>query len=68
MNPKTQVFERKRVFAYIDAGTPDGIQVDKFGNVYSSCKDGVHVSCPHNILHRMLRASLGLESSRYAHW
>ena len=44
VNSKTQVFEHKRVFAYIDAGTPDGIQVDRFGNVYSSCKDGVHVS------------------------
>ncbi|KAH9919614.1 D-lactonohydrolase-like protein [Fomitopsis serialis] len=43
VNPKTQVFEHKRVFAYIDAGLPDGIQVDKFGNVYSSCGDGIHV-------------------------
>lgn len=43
VNPKTGVFEHKRVFAYIDAGVPDGIQVDKFGNVYSSCGDGVHV-------------------------
>ncbi|KAH9837864.1 D-lactonohydrolase-like protein [Rhodofomes roseus] len=43
VNPKTQVFENKRVFAYIDAGVPDGIQLDKFGNVYSSCGDGVHV-------------------------
>lgn len=45
VNSKTQVFEHKRVFAYIDAGLPDGIQVDKFGNVYSSCGDGVHVGC-----------------------
>ena len=45
VNSKTQVFEHKRVFAYIDAGLPDGIQVDRFGNVYSSCGDGVHVSC-----------------------
>lgn len=32
------------MFAYIDAGVPDGIQVDTKGNVYSGCGDGVHVS------------------------
>ncbi|KZT68620.1 D-lactonohydrolase-like protein [Daedalea quercina L-15889] len=50
VNPKTQVFEHRRVFAYIDAGVPDGIQVDKFGNVYSSCGDGVHVWNRYGIL------------------
>jgi sugar lactone lactonase YvrE len=39
----SQAFTNRRVFAYIDTGIPDGIQVDKAGNVYSSCGDGVHV-------------------------
>ncbi|KAI0729162.1 D-lactonohydrolase-like protein [Fomitopsis betulina] len=50
VNSRTQVFEHKRVFAYIDAGLPDGIQVDTFGNVYSSCGDGVHVWNRHGTL------------------
>ncbi|PCH42930.1 D-lactonohydrolase-like protein [Wolfiporia cocos MD-104 SS10] len=43
VDPVSQVFKNRRVFAYIDAGVPDGIQVDTMGNVYSSCGDGVHV-------------------------
>ncbi len=34
----------RRVFAYVDSGIPDGIQVDTDGNVYSGCGDGVQVS------------------------
>lgn len=37
------MFSNRRVFAYVDAGVPDGIQVDKAGNVYSGCGDGVQV-------------------------
>ncbi|KAH9923811.1 D-lactonohydrolase-like protein [Fomitopsis serialis] len=33
----------RRVFAYVDAGVPDGVQVDTLGNVYAACGDGVHV-------------------------
>ncbi|CCM02281.1 uncharacterized protein FIBRA_04368 [Fibroporia radiculosa] len=43
VDPKTQVFTNPRIFAFIDTGLPDGIQVDTMGNVYSSCGDGVHV-------------------------
>ena len=34
------------VFAYTDAGIPDGIQLDAAGNVYSACGDGTHVWSP----------------------
>ncbi|KAJ7056732.1 calcium-dependent phosphotriesterase [Mycena amicta] len=43
VDPTTQAFMNRRVFAYTDAGIPDGIQVDLEGNVYASCADGVHV-------------------------
>lgn len=43
VDPRTQVFKNRRVFAYIDTGVPDGIQVDLNGNVYSGCGDGVQV-------------------------
>lgn len=33
----------RRVFAYIDSGAPDGIQLDTEGNVYAGCGDGIHV-------------------------
>jgi len=33
----------RRLFAYADAGIPDGIKVDTMGNVYAGCGDGVHV-------------------------
>ena len=31
----------RQMFAYIDAGVPDGIKCDEAGNVYSGCGDGV---------------------------
>jgi len=40
---KSQVFLNRRVFAHVDSGVPDGVQVDTSGNVYASCADGVHV-------------------------
>ncbi|KAF8066762.1 D-lactonohydrolase-like protein [Lyophyllum atratum] len=43
VDPRTHAFKNRRVFAYIDAGVPDGVQVDLKGNVYSGCGDGVHV-------------------------
>ncbi|KAJ7472319.1 D-lactonohydrolase-like protein [Mycena galericulata] len=43
VDPKTQAFTNRRVFAYSDAGVPDGVQVDTDGNVYAGCGDGVHV-------------------------
>jgi gluconolactonase len=36
----------RRLFAYVDAGIPDGIKVDTMGNVYAGCGDGVHVWSP----------------------
>ncbi|KAG8718571.1 hypothetical protein FRC09_012462 [Ceratobasidium sp. 395] len=33
----------KRLFAFTDNVTPDGIKVDTAGNVYGGCFDGVHV-------------------------
>ncbi|KAF8326185.1 D-lactonohydrolase-like protein [Cantharellus anzutake] len=43
VDPLKGTFGNRRVFAYSDAGIPDGIQVDIFGNVFSGCGDGVHV-------------------------
>ncbi|PFH47565.1 hypothetical protein AMATHDRAFT_67542 [Amanita thiersii Skay4041] len=43
VDARTQAFTNRRVFAYVDTGVPDGIQVDAGGNVYSGCGDGVHV-------------------------
>ena len=40
---ETQSFTNRRVFAYTDSGTPDGIQLDTVGNVYSGCGDGIQV-------------------------
>ena len=50
VDPVTQSFENRRVFAYSDAGIPDGIQLDKDGNVYSGCGEGVHVWNPEGTL------------------
>ncbi|KAK5108320.1 hypothetical protein LTR62_008416 [Meristemomyces frigidus] len=33
----------RRLFAMADSGVPDGIKVDRKGNVYSGCGDGVNV-------------------------
>ncbi|PBK88987.1 D-lactonohydrolase-like protein [Armillaria gallica] len=43
VDPKSHAFMNRRVFAYVDSGIPDGIQVDTDGNVYSGCGDGVQV-------------------------
>ncbi|PCH37134.1 D-lactonohydrolase-like protein [Wolfiporia cocos MD-104 SS10] len=43
VDSRSQVFHNRRVFAYVDTGVPDGMQVDTMGNVYSGCGDGVHV-------------------------
>ncbi|KAF9465894.1 calcium-dependent phosphotriesterase [Collybia nuda] len=43
VDARTHAFKNRRVFAYVDAGVPDGLQVDLKGNVYSGCGDGVQV-------------------------
>ncbi|KAI0320022.1 calcium-dependent phosphotriesterase [Amylostereum chailletii] len=43
VDPKSQAFTNRRVFAYVDTGVADGIQLDTAGNVYSGCGDGVQV-------------------------
>jgi len=43
VHPTTQAFANRRVFAYSDSGIPDGIQMDKKGNVWSGNGDGVHI-------------------------
>ncbi|QDL94529.1 SMP-30/gluconolactonase/LRE family protein (plasmid) [Paroceanicella profunda] len=39
-----------RDFATIDAGIPDGLRVDEFGNLWSSAEDGVHCFAPDGTL------------------
>ncbi|KAG1813524.1 uncharacterized protein BJ212DRAFT_1365485 [Suillus subaureus] len=43
VDPQTQTFKNRRVFAYSDSGVPDGIQLDTMGNVYSGSGEGTHV-------------------------
>ena len=43
VDPTTQAFTNRRVFAYVDNGIPDGIQLDTEGRVYSGCGDGTQV-------------------------
>ena len=43
VDPDSQTFLNRRVFAYVDTGVPDGVQIDKNGNVYAGCGDGVQV-------------------------
>ncbi|KAF8954572.1 D-lactonohydrolase-like protein [Flammula alnicola] len=50
VDPTTQVFLNRRVFAYTDTGIPDGVQIDATGNVYAGCGDGVHVWSPSGTL------------------
>ncbi|KAF8554487.1 calcium-dependent phosphotriesterase [Imleria badia] len=50
VDPVTQSFRNRRVFAYSDSGIPDGMQLDTAGNVYSGCGDGVHVWNPQGTL------------------
>ncbi|TFY80609.1 hypothetical protein EWM64_g3408 [Hericium alpestre] len=50
IDPVTDQFLNRRVFAFIDTGIPDGIQVDVQGNVYAGCGDGVHVWAPDSTL------------------
>lgn len=45
VDPVTQMFKNRRVFAYTDNGVPDGIELDSNGNVYSGCGDGIQVGC-----------------------
>ncbi|KAH7920852.1 calcium-dependent phosphotriesterase [Leucogyrophana mollusca] len=50
VDPATQSFMNRRVFAYADSGVPDGIQLDTMGNIYSGCGEGTHVWNPEGTL------------------
>ncbi|KII85409.1 hypothetical protein PLICRDRAFT_314875 [Plicaturopsis crispa FD-325 SS-3] len=50
VTPHTHFFTNRRTFAYVDAGAPDGIQVDEKGNVYAGTGDGVQVWNPSGTL------------------
>jgi len=43
VDPSTQAFLNRRVFAFIDTGIPDGLELDTHGNLYAGCGDGIHV-------------------------
>lgn len=40
----------RRLFAFVEAGIPDGIKCDTTGRVYSGCGDGIHVWSPGGVL------------------
>ncbi|KAF5391037.1 hypothetical protein D9757_003954 [Collybiopsis confluens] len=50
VDPITNAFMNRRVLAYIDAGVPDGIQLDTEGNIYTGCADGTQVFAPDGTL------------------
>ncbi|CDO76202.1 hypothetical protein BN946_scf184819.g2 [Trametes cinnabarina] len=50
VDPKTEAFTNRRVFAYVDTGIADGLQLDANDNLYAGCGDGVQVWNPEGIL------------------
>jgi gluconolactonase len=50
VDPQTQSFTNRRVFAYAESSAPDGIELDTMGNVYGGCGDGIHVWNPEGTL------------------
>ncbi|KAI0635348.1 D-lactonohydrolase-like protein [Trametes polyzona] len=50
VDPKTEAFKNRRVFAYVDTGIADGMQLDADDNLYAGCGDGVHVWNPEGTL------------------
>ena len=61
VDTKTDAFTNRRVFAYIDTGAPDGIQLDAAGNVYAGCGDGAQVRvdhAPHTYVHPSSESNL----------
>lgn len=52
----------------MDAGVPDGLQVDLKGNVYSGCGDGVQVRFNVPELLNMPLTVLGVERRGYTAW
>ncbi|KAI0643990.1 D-lactonohydrolase-like protein [Trametes meyenii] len=50
VDPKTEAFKNRRVFAYVDTGIADGLQLDAEDNLYAGCGDGVHVWNPEGAL------------------
>ncbi|OKO97311.1 Gluconolactonase [Penicillium subrubescens] len=43
---KDGTLDNRKVFAFVNAGAPDGVHCDSWGNVYAGCGDGVHVWNP----------------------
>ncbi|KAF8996733.1 calcium-dependent phosphotriesterase [Cyathus striatus] len=43
VDPESFTFSNRRIFAFVDTGIPDGIQVDTEGNVFAGTADGVTV-------------------------
>ena len=41
--PNKNFLVNRRVFAIADSGAPDGLKVDKNGNVWAGCGDGLNV-------------------------
>ncbi|KAH8077740.1 D-lactonohydrolase-like protein [Cristinia sonorae] len=50
VDPVSQTFRNRSVFAFVDTGIPDGLQIDTQGNVYAGCGDGIHVFNPSGLL------------------
>ncbi|KAF4588058.1 hypothetical protein EYR38_010019 [Pleurotus pulmonarius] len=50
VDPISERFVNHRVLAFVDAGIPDGLQVDMSGNVYAGTGDGVQVWNPEGTL------------------
>lgn len=44
--PDQTFLQNHRIFAYPDIEIPDGLKVDKFGNVWCACQDGLNAWNP----------------------
>ena len=67
VDPDSQTLTNRRVFAYVDIGIQNGIQIDKNKNVYASCGDGVQMRVSFSYLPFDLSFSLSTSLNSYLH-
>ncbi|KAJ7777347.1 D-lactonohydrolase-like protein [Mycena metata] len=61
VEPDTQAFSNRRVFAFADTGVPDGLALDTNGNLYVGSGDGTHIFNPQGTL--LGKIFIGVSSS-----
>lgn len=61
------MLHNRRLFAFVEAGIPDGIKCDTEGRVYSGCGDGIHVWAPSGALLGRLQLHGGVANFCFGH-